>query len=358
MAIQAPALLMEEAARFISGCYTELGKKDSISLRLEEIESAIRETGTYEHTFEELVHGARMAWRNSNRCIGRLFWNRLHVLDARDASNEDEMYDVLLHHIRYATNGGKILPAITVFKQYRHEADTARIFNSQLIRYAGYRQGEHVIGDPDSLAFTSMCQGLGWRGEGTQYDILPLVFSMDGNEPICREIPGELVKEVQITHTDYPFDALGARWYATPFVSDMRLEIGGISYTAAPFNGWYIGTEIGARNLADANRYNLLPSIAEKMGLDTSRTDTLWKDKALVELTCAVLHSFKKAGVTIVDHHTAAKQFKLFEKQEAECGRLATGDWKWLIPPVSPALTHTFHQTYCNEIHKPGFFQQ
>ena len=27
----------------------------------------------------------------------------------------------------------------------------------------------------------------------------------------------------------------------------------------APFNGWYMGTEIGARNLADADRYDLLP---------------------------------------------------------------------------------------------------
>ena len=358
MAVQTPMVVMEEAARFIIDCYTELGITDSISLRLEEIESAIRETGTYEHTFEELVHGARMAWRNSNRCIGRLFWSRLRVLDARDVTSEDEMYDVLLHHIRYATNGGKIIPAITVFKQHRSEADTARIFNSQLIRYAGYRQGDKVIGDPESLAFTEMCQSLGWRGRGTQHDILPLVFSMDGKEKILREIPEELVKEVAISHPDYSFDLLGLRWYAVPFVSEMRLEIGGISYTAAPFNGWYMGTEFGARNLADEHRYNMLPAVAELMGLDTSKPDTLWKDKALVELTYAVLHSFKKTGVTIVDHHTAAKQFKLFEQQEAECGRLATGEWEWLIPPVSPALTHIFHKSYINDIKKPGYFRQ
>ena len=35
------------------------------------------------------------------------------------------------------------------------------------------------------------------------------------------------------------------KWYGVPMISDMRLEIGGISYTAAPFNGWYMGTEIG-----------------------------------------------------------------------------------------------------------------
>ena len=47
------------------------------------------------------------------------------------------------------------------------------------------------------------------------------------------------------------------------------LEVGGVNYTAAPFNGWYMGTEIGARNFGDASRYNLLPVLAKKMGLDT-----------------------------------------------------------------------------------------
>ncbi|MGR5915266.1 nitric oxide synthase oxygenase [Bacillus pacificus] len=56
-------------------------------------------------------------------------------------------------------------------------------------------------------------------------------------------------KEVPIEHPEYPISSLGAKWYRVPMISDMRLEIGGISYTAAPFNGWYMGTEIGARNL-------------------------------------------------------------------------------------------------------------
>ena len=51
-----------------------------------------------------------------------------------------------------------------------------------------------------------------------------------------------------------------------PAITNMRLEIGGIDYPAAPFNGWYMGTEIGARNLADADRYDLLPVIAARHG--------------------------------------------------------------------------------------------
>ncbi|MGJ5752075.1 stage II sporulation protein E [Streptomyces puniciscabiei] len=86
------------------------------------------------------------------------------------------------------------------------------------------------------------------------------------------------------------FAALGLRWYAVPAVSDMSLEIGGVTYPAAPFNGWYMGTEIGSRNLADTDRYNLLPAVAELFGLDTRNERTLWRDRALVELNLAVLH--------------------------------------------------------------------
>lgn len=60
-------------------------------------------------------------------------------------------------------------------------------------------------------------------------------------------------------HTcSYPdFDDLNLKWYALPAVSSLCLDIGGIEFPAIPFNGWYMGTEIG-RNLGDCNRYNLL----------------------------------------------------------------------------------------------------
>ncbi|GMA58269.1 hypothetical protein GCM10025858_27720 [Alicyclobacillus sacchari] len=90
---------------------------------------------------------------------------------------------------------------------------------------------------------------------------------------------------------------LGMQWYAVPIISDMALLIGGIRYSAAPFNGWYMGTEIGARNLADTNRYNMLAAVADAMGLSRTSDATLWRDKALVELNLAVLHSFRKKGL-------------------------------------------------------------
>ncbi|PTX58418.1 nitric-oxide synthase [Melghirimyces profundicolus] len=352
--------LFQEARDFIHTCYDELGRaKEEADDRLWEIRKEIEETGTYRHTFEELEHGAKMAWRNSNRCIGRLFWNSLKVFDARNLESEEEIFHSLCHHIEYATNQGRIRPTITVFKPKTGEGRQVRIWNHQLIRYAGYETENDVIGDPDSIRFTQVCEALGWTGERTDFDLLPLVIQVNDRPPKWFEIPKEIVMEVPIRHPEFEwFDELNVVWYAVPIISDMRLEIGGIDYLAAPFNGWYMETEIGARNLADTYRYNLLPIVASYMGLDTNSHSTLWKDKALIELNIAVLHSFKKAGVSIVDHHTAAQQFKHFERKEKEQERAVTGDWTWLIPPVSPATTHIFHKPYENRIVTPNYFYQ
>lgn len=60
------------------------------------------------------------------------------------------------------------------------------------------------------------------------------------------------------THHSYPdIKDLNLKWYALPAVSSMCLDIGGIDFPAIPFNGWYMGTEIG-RDFCDCNRYNLL----------------------------------------------------------------------------------------------------
>lgn len=352
--------LLEEAVKFIHTCYTELNKTtEEISERIEHIKKEIANHGYYEHTFEELSYGAKMAWRNSNRCIGRLFWESLTVFDRRKLNTATEIKDALLEHIEYATNQGNIRPTITIFKQEQKDHPPVRILNYQLINYAGYETENGIIGDPNSLAFTKFCQEIGWEGEGSHFDVLPLVIQLDGSTPKWFDVPKELVLEVSLRHPMYDwFQDLQLKWYAVPIVSSMRLEIGGINYTAAPFNGWYMGTEIGARDLADESRYNVLPKVGTMMGLDINKNASLWKDRALIEVNEAVLYSFKKDRISIVDHHTAAQQFKLFEEREGICERQVTGNWVWLIPPVSPATTHIFHKPYKNEIMKPNFFYQ
>lgn len=302
---------------------------------------------------DELTYGARVAWRNSNKCIGRLFWNSLNVFDERRLLNEAEIYEALLNHIDFATNNGKIRPAITLF-----EPDRVRIWNHQLIRYAGYETDSGIVGDSDSIEFTKICESLGWRGARTNYDVLPLVIQVDDRDPMFFDLPKECVPEVAITHPEYDFSSLNIKWYAVPIISSMRFNIAGTDFPAAPFNGWYMGTEIGARNLADTYRYNFLPEVAEAMGLDTAMNTSLWKDRALVELNVAVLHSYKRAGVSIVDHHTAAQQFQLFQMQENKSNRDVTGNWVWLVPPLSPATTDLYHEPIANTLKKPNYFYQ
>jgi len=350
--------LRDEAERFIYRCYEELGhSREDAQARLVAVLNEIGHTGTYVHTADELEHGCKMAWRNSNRCIGRLFWDKLRIVDARHADTVGTAADAVMTHIRAASNKGKIIPMITILPPDGPNGAPVRIWNHQLIRYAGYETTEGIVGDPASVELTKTAMSLGWQGEGTPYDVLPLIIQAQGQAPEWYPVPEEDIVEVRIEHPERPEIAeLDMRWYGVPMIADMRLEIGGISYPAAPFNGWYMGTEIGARNLADTFRYNKLPAVAAALGLNTSSETTLWKDRALVELNVAVLHSFKKAGVSIVDHHTAAAQFALFEQREEKAGRELTGDWVWLIPPVSPATTHIFHSSYRNEIVKPNFF--
>lgn len=346
----------ERAHSFVRRCYTELDKEWAIESRIADVDREIAQTGTYTHTAEELEHGARMAWRNSNRCIGRLFWQSLDVIDERELQEPAAIHEACCRHIEHARNGGDITPTITIFRPASREPGV-RIWNYQLLGYAGYDTDEGIVGDPAQREFTAYCQSRGWEGAGTAFDILPHVIQVGDARPELFEVPDGLVTEVPIRHPEYDWFAdLGLRWYDVPIVSNMRLEIGGISYTAAPFNGWYMSTEIGARNFADEDRYDMLPAVAERLGLDTANSRTLWKDEALVALNRAVLHSFENAGVRIVDHHTADEQFAQFERNERASGRTVTGDWSWLIPPLSPATTHVFHTTYDTEVKTPNFF--
>ena len=232
--------LYEEAKLFINQCYNEQGKTEAeIENRLEEIRMQIENEQHYDHTYEELVHGARMAWRNSNRCIGRLFWDSLHVLDQRSCETEEEVARAIFHHIDYATNKGKIIPTISIFKPVTHGKEQFRIWNYQLIRYAGYETEHGIIGDSASIDLTRECEKLGWKGERTHFDVLPLMIQKELGQPKWFEIPEDIILEVAIRHPEIEgFADLGLKWYGVPLVSEMKLEIGGIHYTAAPFNGW------------------------------------------------------------------------------------------------------------------------
>jgi len=342
--------LLAEAEAFLTLFHHELGLA-GLEARLAGVRAEVARTGTYRLTSPELTHGARVAWRNSARCVGRLPWQALEVRDLRHVTEPDGVFAQLLGHLADALNGGRIRPVISVF------GPGVRLHNPQLIRYAGYRQPGGAVGDPQNVALTTHLRRLGWPGgPGTPFDVLPL--AIEGAAGVrLYELPPEAVREVSITHPTCPeVAALGLKWHVLPVISDMALEMGGLTFGCAPFSGWYLGTEIAARNLADAGRYDVLPAVARALGLDTAseRTlwldtaseRTLWRDRALVELNVAALHSFDAAGVRISDHHAVTRQFVRFEEAEARAGRPVQGRWSWLIPPLSPATTPVWHRSY------------
>jgi nitric-oxide synthase len=315
--------------------------------RWREVEAEIELTGSYEHTKAELLLGAKLAWRNHARCNGRYSWRSLSLIDARDAQTPAEIAERCSEHLVISTNGGKLRPVITVFRPRALGRSGIRILNPQLIRYAGYEDEGRIIGDPLHVELTRQAMKAGWTPGYGQFDILPMMISVDGRAPEIFTVPPEAILEVPISHPRYEWFAdLGLRWHANPAISDLCLEIGGLEYTAAPFSGWYVSSEIGARNLSDTARYDQLPKIAERLGLDTRRNASLWKDRALLELNEAVIHSYAQAGVYIVDHHTASEQFVAHVDREHRSGRLVPSDWAWVNPPMSASTTRTFHRDF------------
>jgi nitric-oxide synthase len=138
----------------------------------------------------------------------------------------------------------------------------------------------------------------------------------------------------------------------------MALDAGGMMYRFAPFNGWYLDCEIAARNLTDTNRYNLLPELAESMGLDISNDRTLWRDKAMLMLHEAVLHSFDRAGVKMADHHNVCHEFLEFCRNEQADGREPAGKWMWLVPPFSSSATALYQEPFRDAAIKPAYRYQ
>ncbi|MEU8621620.1 nitric oxide synthase oxygenase [Streptomyces sp. NPDC048623] len=341
--------LRREAERFVRQFHEEQPQAGDAEPRVREVLAEIDRTGTYVHSPAELAFGARVAWRNAARCIGRLYWRSLVVRDLRQVTAPGEIAEECFEHLRLAANGGRIRPVISVFAPDRPGRPAPRIANDQLIRYAGHRTaGGSWVGDPRSARLTAEARALGWKRDEEAFQVLPLmVRERPGARPEWFELPDGTVTEVPLRHPDHPwFAEFGLRWYTVPAISEMVLEIGGIRYPAAPFNGWYMGTEIGARNLADTERYDLLPRMADRLGLDRSSERTLWRDRALVELNVAVLHSFEEAGVTMADHHTESERFLRHIAQEIRHGRPTPADWSWIVPPVSGSATPVFHRYY------------
>ena len=248
-------------------------------------------------------------------------------------------------------NGGNIQPAITIFRERRPGENDLRVWNKLIIGFAGYEQEEDgsIVGDPSSVELTKVAESLGWRGPGGRFDILPWILSGEDGKPKLYHIPQKFLDTmpltVHITHPTIPaIGEMDIHWLSLPGVANMMAEIGGVQFTAAPFAGWYQGTEIASRDLLDVQRYNLIEPLGEAMNLDMSSNTTLWKDAVALELNRAVLESYKKAKISIVDHYTQAEQFMEHMSAEYKDRGGCPADWVWLVPPMSGSLVPTYHQ--------------
>ena len=271
------------------------------------------------------------------------------------------MADQVFRHMTTALGDGRIRSLITIFAPVTASRLPSYIESPQITQYAGYadRAGK-VLGDRQNVEATRIAKSLGWQApvERSRFDMLPLILRDEDDRRHMFNVPASAYREVPILHPQAPEIAeLGLRWYAVPCVSGMILTIGGIDYPCAPFNGFYMCTEIASRNFADRKRYDLLPEIGRALGLNTApHAPSLWKDTALTELNRAVQHSYRAAGVTMLDHHAASEQFMEFHGREQSSGRRVAADWRWIVPPQASAAQDVFHLRMKNFHPVPNFY--
>lgn len=302
--------------------------------RVAEAHQDIDLTGTYELTEAERSHGVRVAWRDFAGCIGRGSWRSLALIDLSDTwPNAEATLQACQHHLSYGTNGGQIKPLITLLPPDRKGRPGPRIWNDQLVRYAGIaRPDGSTVGDPAHLDLTLAIRTLGWDDEVGRFTPLPIVVQIPGQEPVWGRVPTDLIQEVRIRHPNYTwFSELGLRWHATPAISKMRLYLGGVDFPCI-FNGWYVLSEV-YENLGHPRRYNQLPVIAQRLGIDLR--DPLFQDDAEPVLLRAILHSYRADKVTIEDHHRADERHHKFVARMRRAGHVVRGDRDKLLLPTS-----------------------
>ncbi|MFM7052536.1 MAG: nitric oxide synthase oxygenase [Planctomycetota bacterium] len=335
-----------EAESFIAQFHRENELDDAACrARIREARRDLERAGHYDHTPEELAFGARVAWRNHARCIGRLFWKSLEVHDCRDIADPAGIASRMVDHMVGAHGDGRIRSTISVFAPVRGDELPAHVESRQIAQYAGHLGADgRIVGDPVAVEATRAARALGWKGPSRpgMFDLLPIVICDARGRRHLFELPKGAVQEVEIAHPALPGVAeLGLRWYTVPCVSSMIMTIGGIEYPCAPFNGFYMASEIASRNFVDETRYALLRPLARAMQIRES--DPLWKDRVVTELNAAVLHSFRDAGATILDHHTASEQFMDFVQKETAAGRTPSGEWSWIVPPQASSVCPVYH---------------
>jgi hemoglobin-like flavoprotein len=143
--VYAPVIRYEKMLKIAREFYDKVAVelnwgKSQLERRMIEIEKELAATGTYTQTGDEIQIGARLAWRNSAKCIGRISWNTLQVRDCRHVTDPEGIFREVEEHMKIATAGTNIQSVMTVFRPLSpKETVGPRFWTHQCVRYAGYR---------------------------------------------------------------------------------------------------------------------------------------------------------------------------------------------------------------------------
>lgn len=139
--------------------------QDKLDSRLAAVRAEISERKTYRQTAEEAWYGAKVAWRNSSRCINRIQWNRMEFIDQRHVKTAQECFEALCEHMRTCIQNGRIVTTISLFPPLDPATGKApmRIWNTAATAFAGYQDeaGGKVLGDPANVELTRTLIKLG-----------------------------------------------------------------------------------------------------------------------------------------------------------------------------------------------------
>lgn len=107
---RSPQTVLSEARPLLEQYYGSIGSLNSVNHleRVRQVEAEVTATGTYKLTVEEMLYGAKLAWRNAARCIGRIQWTKLTLFDAQHCTTARQMFEAICEHIKFAINGGNL----------------------------------------------------------------------------------------------------------------------------------------------------------------------------------------------------------------------------------------------------------
>jgi len=117
----------------------------------------------------------------------------------------------------------------------------------------------------------------------------------------------------------------------------------GLRYTAAPFNGWYMGTETARAELRGLVPLHLLPVVGAQDGRSTPSTYPSLFCFSSSPWCRFTLRSFTRSRMRLHyygPHHSSSNAFDNFEAIESDAGRVVHSNWSWIVPipfPLRPS---------------------